>query len=139
MQLSLCTHHLDICEEPNENMQVLHNFYNSLKNNDSLLIDLMGKEIVARIFCERECYELNGTTYIEERKVTNDWNWMENRWISLNDNNRQEFKLAHWLYSANELSIMLKDAGFRFTKIFGNLGGAPYDHTAQRLIALARK
>jgi cyclopropane fatty-acyl-phospholipid synthase-like methyltransferase len=126
-------------EEHNENMQVLHNCYYSLKDNGSLLIDLMGKEVVARIFCERESYQLNGSTYIEERKVSKDWSWMENRWIKQTDNSRQEFKLSHWLYSANELSIMLKEVGFRITKFFGNLGGDPYDHTAQRLIALASK
>jgi len=125
--------------EPLENMQVLHNSYDSLKENGSLLIDLMGKEIVARIFCERESYELNGITYIEERKVTNNWNWIENRWIMIKDNNRQEFRLSHWLYSANELSRMFKDAGFSSIKIFGNLEGSPYDHKAERLIALARK
>lgn len=124
---------------PIDNMQVLHNAYNSLKENGSLLIDLMGKEIVARIFSVRDCYELNGTTYIEERKVTNNWNWIENRWIMIKDNIKQEFRLSHWLYSANELSIMLNDAGFSFVKILGNLRGAPYNHTAQRLIALARK
>jgi ubiquinone/menaquinone biosynthesis C-methylase UbiE len=122
-----------------DNMKVLENSLNSLKDNGSLLIDVMGKEVVARIFCERECYELNGATYIEERKVTNDWSWMENCWIQMKDNKRQEFRLKHWLYSANKLRKMLKDIGFSLVKIFGNLSGAPYDHTAQRLIAIAQK
>jgi hypothetical protein len=34
---------------------------------------------------------------------------------------------------------MLNDAGFRAIKIYGNLEGAPYDQTAERLIAVAQK
>ncbi len=126
-------------EEHKDNMQVLHNCYYSLKDSGSLLIDLMGKEVVARIFCECESYKLNGSSYIEERKVSEDWSWMENRWIIQKDNNKQEFKLSHWLYSANELSNMLMDTGFSSIKIFGNLKGALYNHKAERLVALARK
>jgi SAM-dependent methyltransferase len=126
-------------EEHNDNMQVLHNSYDSLKHDGVFLIDLMGKEIVARIFCERESYEINGTSYIEERRVTNNWSWIENRWIMIKDNDRQEFRLSHWLYSAGELSKMLNDTGFSSIKIFGNLNGASYDQTAERLIAVARK
>jgi SAM-dependent methyltransferase len=69
-------------EEHNDNLRVLHNSNDSLKDNGLLLIDLMGKEIVARIFCERESYEINGISYIEERRVTNNWSWLENRWIT---------------------------------------------------------
>ena len=41
-------------EDIEEDKQVLKNIYRSLKNKGKLLIDLMGKEILARIFRERD-------------------------------------------------------------------------------------
>lgn len=126
-------------EEHNDNMKVLYNSHSSLKKNGFLLIDLVGKEILQRKFTERETFELEGITYIEERKVINNWSRIENRWIMLKDNLQKEFNLSHWLYSENELRKMLTDAGFSSVKIFGDLEGKKYDENAERLIAIAVK
>ena len=64
---------------------------------------------------------------------------MESRWIVLDDKGKREFNVSHWIYSAAELSMILRDCGFSSTEIYGDLGGAPYDHTAKRLVAVARK
>ena len=49
------------------------------------------------------------------------------------------FGARHWLYSASELGTMLCEAGFRSTRTFGALNGAPYDQHAERLITVSRK
>lgn len=126
-------------EEHNDNMKVLYNSYSSLKKKGLLLIDVVGKEILQRKFTERESFELDGITYIEERKVINNWSRIENRWIMLKDNLQKEFKLSHWIYSENELKKMLSNAGFSSVKIFGDLAGGQYDENAERLIAIALK
>ena len=126
-------------EEHNDNMKVLYNSYSSLKKKGLLLIDVVGKEILQRKFTERESFELDGITYIEERKVINNWSRIENRWIMLKDNLQKEFKLSHWIYSENELKKMLSNAGFSSVKIFGDLAGKKYDENAERLIANAVK
>jgi len=126
-------------EEHNDNMKVLYNSYSSLKKKGLLLIDVVGKEILQRKFTERESFELDGITYIEERKVINNWSRIENRWIMLKDNLQKEFKLSHWIYSENELKKMLSNAGFSSVKIFGDLAGKKYDENAERLIAIAVK
>jgi SAM-dependent methyltransferase len=126
-------------EDQNENMKVLCNSFSSLKKKGLLLIDVVGKEILQRKFTERESFELDGITYIEERKVINNWSRIENRWIMLKDNLQKEFKLSHWIYSENELKKMLGNAGFSSVKIFGDLAGKKYDENAERLIAIAVK
>ena len=126
-------------EKHNDNMKVLYNLHSSLRGNGILLIDLAGKEILQKKFKERDSLELDGITYIEERKVIGNWNRIENKWIKLKENQRKEFILSHWLYSENEFKEMLKEAGFSSVKIFGDLAGKMYDENAQRLIAIASK
>ena len=126
-------------EDPAENRQVLMNVNRSLKGNGVLLLELMGKEVLARIFTERDWSEQEGVFLLQERKVSRNWSWMENRWILLQGAERHEFKVSHWLYSASELVTLLLACGFGTVDIFGDLEGAPYDHTAKRLVAVARK
>ena len=127
-------------KDPQENQQVLENVAASLKEDGALIIDMMGKEVLARIFIARDWNEMeNGLFFLTERRVSNNWSWMENRWIMLCGEERYEFEVNHWLYSATELAGMLKHAGFRTVDIYGDLEGAPYDHLARRLVAVACK
>lgn len=126
-------------EDPEDDRKVLFNIYRSLVNGGKLLMDLVGKEVLARVFRERDWHEENGIIMMEERKVNRDWSWIENRWILLKGETRKEFKVAHRLYSATELSSLLKKCGFRSVNVYGNFEGKPYDQKAQRLVVVAEK
>ncbi|MBN1795253.1 MAG: class I SAM-dependent methyltransferase [Sedimentisphaerales bacterium] len=126
-------------EEQSDDKRVLLNAFASLKPGGKLLIELMSKEVLARIFKSREWNENNGVTFLRESKVTQSWSWVENRWILLKDGEKHEFSFGHRLYSAAELSGLLWSAGFRSVKVFGNLEGADYDNNAERLVVLATK
>lgn len=124
-------------EDPAENRQVLANVRDSLRDEGSLILEMMGKEVLARIFRERDWGEQDGILFLEERKVSKNWSWMENRWVLLRGQERREFEVSHWLYSAAELSAMLKECGFSSVDVYGDLEGAPYDHRARRLVVVA--
>ncbi len=126
-------------ENPDDNLRVTRNVHRSLRNKGVALFDLMGKEILARIFTERGWNEENGIFILEERKPTKNWSWMENRWIIINDKEKREFKITHRLYSAFEFSELLKDCGFSSVDAYGDLTGAHYDQKARRLVAVAHK
>jgi len=126
-------------EDPAENRQVLTNLYRSLKDRGTLIVDVMGKEVLSRIFRERDWSEHNDAFLLQEREVSRNWSWMENRWILLGDGERYEARVTHWIYSAAELSDMLKECGFGRVKVYGDFEGAPYDRQAKRLIAAAYK
>lgn len=126
-------------EDPAENRQVLANIYRSLKDQGTLIMEMMGKEVLARIFRERDWNEVDDAIILQQRKVSEDWSWMENRWIALRGQERYEVEVSHWIYSAAELSGMLKECGFSSVDVYGDLEGAPYDHTAKRLVAVAHK
>jgi SAM-dependent methyltransferase len=126
-------------ENPNDDKRVVKKVYQSLKPGGSFLLELMGKEILARIFLDRNWHEENGILILEERKLAQNWGWIDNRWILIKGNKRTEFKVSHRIYSAVELINLLKDSGFRKVEAFGDLTGAPYDQTAKRLVVVAKK
>lgn len=122
-----------------DDMRVAEHMHTALKKGGSFVIELMGKEVLARIYRPRDWYELEGTIIMEERTPSKDWSTLENRWIILKGNRRKEFRFKIRFYSAAELCTLLKHAGFRKTEVYGDLAGVPYDSKASRLIVVARK
>jgi SAM-dependent methyltransferase len=126
-------------EKREDDGKVVANIHSSLKRGGVLLMDIMGKEVVSRDFKEREWMEEDGWLVLQERKLGQDWGWLENRWIIIKDNDRTELKFSHRLYSAVEIVRLMKDNGFKEVDVFGSLSGIKYDHQAQRLIVKAVK
>lgn len=122
-----------------DDRQVLENIHRSLRPGGRLVLDLIGKEILARIFTPRDWQEVDGTLLLSERKVLDAWTRIECRWILFRDGARREWTFSHRVYSAGELRQLLEDVGFVDTEVSGNLDGAPYDEKAERLVIVARK
>jgi len=126
-------------EDPEEDKQVVVNVYRSLKSGGAFVLETMGKEVLARVFKEKDWREENGIFLLTEHKISNNWGWMENRWIMLKDDKRTEVKVTHRLYSAVELASLFTKCGFRHIDAYGDLSGNAYDHTARRLVMMAYK
>ncbi len=126
-------------EEAADDKRVLENVYKSLKDDGKFLIDIMGKEVLARIFQEKRWREEDGVIILEEAKLSEDWGSVDSRWIIIRDGRRDECRLSLRLYSAAELCELLKSCGFGRAEVFGDLSGSPYDQTAKRLVVVAHK
>ena len=126
-------------EDPEEDRQVVINVHRSLKTGGLFLMDMMGKEVLAHVFRERDWSERDGIILLQERKVSQDWGWIWNRWIMLKGNERIERELSHRLYAATEIVPLLQECGFTPVNVYGGLDGSPYDHTARRMVTVARK
>ena len=122
-----------------DNMQVLHNVYASLRSGSVFVIEMSGKEVLARTFRERNWQEQNGVVVLEERRVIDNWRRLQNQWIVISGGERQVYEFSHWTYSAAELQTMLEEAGFGPVNIFNGLGGGVYDQHASRLTAVSVK
>ncbi|MBS4021904.1 MAG: class I SAM-dependent methyltransferase [Dethiobacter sp.] len=125
-------------ENQEDDYRVASNTYRSLKPGGIFLLDLMGKEILARIFRERDWLRIDDTIILEERKLSRNWGWIDAHWTLLKGSERHEVIVSHRLYSATELVLLLQTSGFTTVDIYGSLDGSPYDHAAARLVALAR-
>lgn len=128
-------------DDPEEDLAVLRNFHASLRPGGTLLLEMMGKEVLARIFQAREWEEFeDGTLFLQERQIDRDWTWLEGRWILLRpDGRHREQFFEHRLYGASDLKRVLHVTGFAEVEIYGGLEGLDYDQDALRLVALARK
>jgi SAM-dependent methyltransferase len=126
--------------DPAEEIQTAGHFWASLRPGGRLLMDMMGKEVVARIYQERDWQELDdGVLFLQERRPIRDWRGFDIRWIAIRGAQRHEQRFTLQLYSAAELVALLRDVGFDLVTVYGSLDGVAYDHRAARLIVMAQK
>lgn len=126
-------------EDANEDQRVAENLFASLRPGAKLVMEMMGKEVLARVFQPRGWDEYEGVIRLQERTIAPGWGWIDNRWILLDGKERKEFRLGHRLYSAVELGALLESCGFAEVQPYGGLDGRPYDHEARRLVVVASK
>jgi SAM-dependent methyltransferase len=126
-------------EDPLDDQRVVDNVYASLRSGGVLVMQLMSKEVMARIFRPRDWYEQDGLLVLEERKVRRNWSWIESRWTLISEQRRIDLDLSHRLYAASELMLLLRDRGFEKIDAYGDFEGSSYDEKATRLVVVALK
>ncbi len=127
-------------EDRNDDLEVLGNIHASLKPGARAVIDLMGKEVIARQFAPRYWQELQGGRFwLQDREILPGWEMMRNRWVFLGGGERKEFVIEHRIYSGVELADLMSQAGFTEVAVHGGLDGRPYNQDAARLVAVGRK
>ncbi len=128
-------------EDPEDDLRVLRNLHEALRPGGKLLMDMQGKEPLARKFRERDWHTLpDGSGYVlEERKLRGGWGWLDVRWILVRDGAPKTFNFGLRLYSGAELKASLRQAGFSDVVLYGDLDESPYDLDAKRLVAVATR
>ncbi len=127
-------------ETHEDNVKVLSNLYQCLKPGGTFVLDMMGKEVLARIYEATGASDLeDGSVLFQRRKAVDDWSRMENEWTVLSDGRSISFHIRHWIYSGREFREMLEECGFTSVALYGDMDWAPYGPAATRLVAVARK
>lgn len=127
-------------QDRDDDRLVLRNLYRSLKPGGVLVIDVAGKEWLARRFEATDSEELaDGVLMVQRRAVRDGWSRLHNEWILIKDGRVDSFEIEHTIYSGQELIDRLSEAGFENLRLYGDLDGNDYDLEAKRLIAVARK
>jgi SAM-dependent methyltransferase len=123
-----------------EDLAVLKNIFHSLTPGGLFVIDVMGKEILARGFAPTGVEKLpDGSMVVQIREIVDDWYRIRTHWLLVQGQKVTEVRFDNTLYSGRELADLLKKAGFERVKLFGSLQGTPYDVNAKRLVAVAMK
>ena len=123
-----------------EDLTVLRNVFRSLVPGGFFVIDLMGKEIIARGFAPSSVEKRpDGSILVQTREITDDWYRIRSHWWLIRDHQVTEIRFDNALYSGRELADLLKKTGFERVKLFGSVHGTPYDLNARRLVAVAMK
>jgi SAM-dependent methyltransferase len=127
-------------EDRKEDVQVLGNVYDSLREGGKFLIDVAGKELVAAVFQPTSSDEApDGGLLVRRHAIVEGWSRIRNDWIVVRDGGASSFSFHLRLYSARELEDELVRTGFRYVRVFGDLRGGEYGPNAERLIAVAVK
>lgn len=127
-------------DDKNDDLAVLRNIHQSLREGGALVMELMSKEVLARGFLPTSSEELaDGRLLVERREVCEDWTRLKNQWTVIENDKATTFRFEHTVYSGQELRDRLLDAGFGDVKLFGGLDGSEYGLNARRLVAVARK
>jgi SAM-dependent methyltransferase len=127
-------------DDKSQDMTVLGNVFASLRHGGVFLIEVMGKEQLAKIFQPATCEVLtDGVKLLQRHEVFDDWTRIRNEWTLIRRGRAKSFQFHHTVYSGQELRDRLEQASFVDVRLYGSLGGDDYGPDAERLIAVARK
>jgi SAM-dependent methyltransferase len=123
-----------------DDLRVLQNVQESLRDGGVFVIDVISKERLARNWKDSLVTEYaDGTLLFQRPQLREDWNRLENEWVLVKDGRSRSFRFQHTIYSGRELKDRLLACGFRPVQLYGDLEGSCYGLDAQRLVVVARK
>jgi SAM-dependent methyltransferase len=127
-------------DDKREDMIVLENMLASLQPGGVCLIEVLGKEHLAKILQSTTSTILSdGTMVVQRHEIFDDWTRVRNEWLIIRNRRVKSFKFHHTIYSGLELRERMERAGFVAVALHGNLDGDEYGPNAERLIAIGRK
>jgi SAM-dependent methyltransferase len=127
-------------EDQEDDRRVAANLLASLKPGGVAVFEMVAKEVLARTFKATEWHqEPDGTIVLEERTLSRDWTWIENRWVLIKGGEQRELRFSHRLYGGAELRELMEGVGFVDVRVYGSLGGIPFDQKAERLVVVGSR
>jgi SAM-dependent methyltransferase len=127
-------------DDKQQDMLVLENIVTSLQPGGACLIDVIGKERLAKILVSTTSTLLpDGSMLVNRHEIFDDWTRVRNEWLVIRNGKVRTFKFHHTIYSGQELRERMERAGFIGVRLYGNLDGDEYGPNAERLIAVGRK
>jgi SAM-dependent methyltransferase len=127
-------------DDRREDMVVLQNMFRSLQPGGACLIEVLGKERLAKILQPTTSTVLpDGTLMVERHEIFDDWTRVRNEWLLIKNGKVKQFQFHHTVYSGLELRDRLERAGFTGVRLYGSLAGDEFGPDAERLVAVAHK
>jgi len=126
-------------KDPAEDLLVLKNIAQSLRPGGSFVIEVMGKEVVAKDFEPITASKIEDGLFVQSHEILENWNRIRTEWTLIKEGNIKTFTFEHSLYAASDLIRLCELAGFSDIQVFGDFDGRPYDDSAILLIITGKK
>lgn len=127
-------------DDKNDDRRVLQNLYHSLRVGGVLVMEMAGKEWLAKVFQPVHCEDLpDGSLFVQRHEIFDEWSRIRNKWSLIKDGLAKTFCFHHTVYSGQELKDRLLDAGFARVRLYGDFAGSEYGLDSIRLVAVAWK
>ena len=127
-------------DDRQDDMTVLQNMFTSLQPGGACLIEVLGKERLAKILQPTISTVLpGGTLMVERHEIFDDWTRVRNEWLLIRGGRAKSFNFHHTIYSGQELRDRMERVGFVAVKLHGNLDGDAYGPNAERLVTIGHK
>jgi SAM-dependent methyltransferase len=127
-------------DDKHEDGIVLGNMFASLQPGGACLLEMLGKERLAKVLQPTTSNLLDdGTLMVERHEIFDDWTRVRNEWLLIGNGRVKSYKFHHTVYSGQELRDRMEGAGFVEVALYGNLDGDEYGPDAERLVAVGRK
>ncbi|MBQ1160481.1 class I SAM-dependent methyltransferase [Streptomyces sp. A73] len=124
-------------EDPADNARMLRTMYSGLAPGGTLVLDLAGKELLARKVTPPKVVRRGEDLMVQTDTVLDDWARLRSDWVLVRGERVTRATLVWFVYSAVELRRMAQEAGFGRVEVFGGFDGRPYDENAERLVLRA--
>jgi SAM-dependent methyltransferase len=126
-------------EDHRDDRTVLANIFASLKPGGTLLMDMSGKEVLARNFKNTWHLHEGGARLVVHERICHDWTWREMKWVMTKNRRTYEYTSGHRIYCACEMKNELAATGFSQISVYGSLDATPYDQHARQMVIIAKK
>ncbi|MEU6501153.1 methyltransferase domain-containing protein [Streptomyces californicus] len=127
-------------EAAEDNLRVLRNARESLAPGGRLLVDVMGKEVLAGWIGRPKAVDLPDGSYVVQRDtVLDSWRRLRTDWTLVRGTTARTASITSWLYSAAELHALFEEAGFTDVECFGGFDASGYDQESDRLVVRGRR
>ncbi|MCX9193094.1 SAM-dependent methyltransferase [Carbonactinospora thermoautotrophica] len=120
--------------DPDDNLRVLRNAFASLTPGGRLLVDVLGKEVLASWVGRPQAVDVEDGTVFMRDTILDDWTRLRTDWTLVREDTVRRASIVSYLYSAAELRALFEAAGFSDVECFGDFDAAAYDNHARRLI-----
>ena len=99
-------------KEEQDDLRVLRNIHQSLKETGVLVIEVVGKERLARTWQNTISAELaDGSLIVQRPQLRDNWSRVYSEWILMKEGRAQSFSFEHTIYSGRELKDRLLSCG----------------------------
>jgi SAM-dependent methyltransferase len=121
-----------------DHARVLDNIRTSLKPGGRLVLDLVGIEYLCRNLEPVHLTEYDdGRVLIERPDLTDHMTRLDNQWMLIDGERVHYHDFSHRVWSAGEISGLIRQQGLEVVGVHGDYEGADYDIDAERLVVIA--